>query len=86
MGKKSDSLGVKEEPYWDFVQVDNFICPILRNQINSAYNFFHNLIDYSNEYIENLSVDEDKVRNSLLLIDSSINEHINLREEFNVSD
>ena len=47
---------------------------------------FHNLLDYSNEYIEKLSVDEDKARNYLLLIDSSINEKINLREEFEVSD
>ena len=48
--------------------------------------FFHNLLDYGNEYIEKLSVDEDKARNSLLLIDLSINEKINLREEFDVSD
>ena len=27
----ADSLGVKEDSYWDFVEVDNFICPILRN-------------------------------------------------------
>ena len=47
---------------------------------------FHNLLYYGNEYIEKLSVDEDKAHNSLLLIDSSINEKINLREEFDVSD
>ena len=45
---------------------------------------FHNLLDYDNEYIEKVSVDEDKDRNSLLLIDSSINEKINLRESFDV--
>ena len=44
--------------------------------------FFHNLLDYGNEYIEKLSVDEDKARNCLLLIDSSINKKIKLREEF----
>ena len=27
----ADSLGVKEYSYWDFVEVDNFICPILHN-------------------------------------------------------
>ena len=32
-----------------------------------------------------LSVDEDKARNSLLMIDSSIEENINLRDEFDVS-
>ena len=29
--KNSVSLGVKEEPYWGFVEVDNNICPILHN-------------------------------------------------------
>ena len=37
---------------------------------------FHNLLYYGNEYIEKLSVDED----------SSINEKINLIEEYDVSD
>ena len=27
--KYAESLGVKEEPYWDFVEVDNYIFPIL---------------------------------------------------------
>ena len=44
----ADSLGVKEEPYWDFVQVDNFIYPIFHNQINLGNNVFHNLLDYGN--------------------------------------
>ena len=34
--KNAESLGVKEEPYWNFVEVDNFICPTLHNQINLA--------------------------------------------------
>ena len=83
--KNAESLGVKEEPYWDCVEVDNYICPILHNQINLGNNVFHNLLDYGNENIESLSVDEDKARNSLLMIDSSIEEMINLRDEFDVS-
>ena len=84
--KKADSLGVKEESYQDFVEVDHFISPIIHNQINLGNNIFHNLLDYSNEYIEKLSVDEDKARNYLLLTDTSINEQINLKEKFDVSD
>ena len=37
---------------------------------------FRNLLDYGNKYIEKFPVDEDKARNSLLLIDLSINEKI----------
>ena len=64
----------------NFVAVDNYICPILHNQINLGNNVFHNLLDYGNENIEKLSVDEDKTRNFLLLIDSSIDEKANLRD------
>ena len=67
---------MKEEPYWDFVEVNNYIFPILHNQINLGNNFFHTLLDYGNENIEKLPVDEDKARNSLLMIDSSIEEKI----------
>ena len=55
--KYAESLGVKEESYWDFVEVDNYICRILHNQINLGNNVFHNLLDYGNENIEKLSVD-----------------------------
>ena len=58
----------------------------LHNQINLGNNVFHNLLDYGNENIEQLSIDEDKARNSLLMIDSSIDENINLRDEFDISD
>ena len=85
-GKNTESLGVKEEHYWDFVEVDNYICPILYNQINLRKNVFHNLLDYGNENSEKLSVDEDKARNSLLIIDSFIKEKTNLRDEFDTSD
>ena len=80
-GKNDDSLGVKEGPYWDFVEVDNYIYPILHNQINLGNNVFHTLL-----YIENLLVDDDRGRNSLLLIDSAIDKKVNLRYEFDVSD
>ena len=29
--KNAESLGVKEEPYWDFVEVEHYICRILHN-------------------------------------------------------
>ena len=74
------------DPYWYFVEVENYICPILYNQINLRNNVFHNLLDYDNENIEKLSVDEDKDRTSLLMSDSSTEENVNLRDEFDVSD
>ena len=29
--KKPDNFGVKVERYWDFVEVDNYNCPIFHN-------------------------------------------------------
>ena len=84
--KNAECLGVKEEPYLDFIQVDNFICPIRHNQINLENNVFHNLLDYSNKYTEKLSVKEDIVYNYLIVIDSLIHERINLRKEFDISE
>ena len=45
-------MGVKEESDWDFVEADNYICPILHDQIYLGNNVFHNLLDYWNEHIE----------------------------------
>ena len=36
--------------------------------------FFNNFLDYGDEYIEKLLVDEDKARNYLLVTNSSIHE------------
>ena len=48
--------------------------------------FFHNLLDYGNEYIEKLLVEENIARNSLMVIDSSIYEKVKLREDFDILD
>ena len=68
-----------EESYWDFTEVDKFICLIPYYQINLGNNVFRILLDNGNEYNEKLPVKEDLDRNSLLVIDSSINETVKLR-------
>ena len=50
--RNTDHLGVKKEPYSDFVKVDKNIHPILHTQISLGNNKFHNLLNYGNEYIE----------------------------------
>ena len=49
-------------------------------------NVFYNLLDYENEHIENISTKEQVARNSLSVIDASINENIILRQDFNISE
>ena len=53
---------------------------MLHNQINLDNNIWCNLLDHFNEYIEKLSVKEDMARNSLLVIEYSIDEKVKLRE------
>ena len=67
-------LGVKEAPIWEFIEVDKYICPVLHNQINLGNNILYNLLDYGNECIKNLTSTEIIARNSLSVIDASINE------------
>ena len=50
--RNTEYLGVKEEPYWDFVEVDKYISPILHNQINLGNTVFHNFWDYGKVCIE----------------------------------
>ena len=57
---ESDCIGparlvVKEAPNWEFVELDNYICPVLHNQINLGNNVLYNLLDYGNEFVEKLS-------------------------------
>ena len=40
--KNAESLGVKEEPCWDFFEVDNYIYPIFHKQMNLGNNAFQN--------------------------------------------
>ena len=47
---------------------------------------FHILLDYGNEYIENLLVKEDMAQNTLMAIDSSVDEKVKLRDEFDISE
>ena len=79
-GKSTECVGVKEGHYRDYVEIDHVICLILHIQINLGNTTFHNLLDYGNEYIQKLPVDEDIPLKSLLVIDSSIHEKVNLRE------
>ena len=80
------SSGVKESPIWECVEVDKYICPIFYNKINFVNNALYNLLDYGNEYVENVVIIEQVTRNSLSAIDASINEKTILRQDFDISE
>ena len=82
----STRLSVQEAPIWEFVEVYNYICPVLHNQINLGNNILYNLLEYGNKFIEKLTSTEIIARNSLSVIDASINEKIILRQDFNLSE
>ena len=74
---KKNLIGILLKEIIVFVQY--FITNQFRKQCISFF------IRLCNENIEKLSTDEDKARNSLLLIDSSVNEKVNLWDQFDVS-
>ena len=47
-------------------------------------NVLYNLLDYGNEFVEKLSANEIIARNSLSVIDASIDESIVLRQDFDI--
>ena len=49
-------------------------------------NILYNLLDYGNEFIEKISSKEIIARNSLPVIDASIDEKIALRQDFDISE
>ena len=80
------STWCKKVPIWEFVEVDEYICLVLNNQINLVNNVIYNLLDYGNEFIEKLTSKKIIARNYLLVIDASINETIILWHDSNISE
>ena len=80
------STWCKKVPIWEFVEVDEYICLVLNNQINLVNNVIYNLLDYGNEFIEKLTSKKIIARNYLLVIDASINETIILWHYSNISE
>ena len=83
---KISSTWCKKVPIWEFVEVDEYICLVLNNQINLGNNVIYNLLDYENEFIEKLTSKKIIARNYLLVIDASINEKIILWHDSNISE
>ena len=58
----SARLGVNKVSIWEFIEVGKYMCPI-RNQIYLVNNVLYNLLDYRNEFIENITSKEQVARN-----------------------
>ena len=48
--------------------------------------FLYNLLNYGNEHIEKISTKERVARNFLSVINTSINENVILRQDFDISE
>ena len=77
-------LGVKEAPIWEFVELENYICPILHNQINLANNVLYDILDNRNIFVEKLVSKEIIAHNSLSLIDAAVDKKIAQRQDFDI--
>ena len=75
---------MKEEPIWNVILVDKYICPILYNQINLGYNVLYNLLDYGNKCIGKNSNKEVMCLSSTLFY-AYIDKIVQFRKEFYLS-
>ena len=79
-------LGIKESLYWGFIPVDNYISPILHNQVSLGNNVSYNLLYCGNEKIKKISVEGKTICNSLHIIDSSIDVRVKSKLYFDISE
>lgn len=69
-------LDLKEILIREFIEINTYICPILRNYINLGSNILYNLHDYGNKYIEIITTNKKITCNPLAVIDPPIKETI----------
>ncbi len=60
---------VGDYPTWDFIDVSNYIYPVLRGEIGLANALLENFYDFLDEKVEFLSQEEVMQRNSTIIAD-----------------
>ena len=77
-------LGVEEASIQKFVDVDIFFIPFFIIRL-IQHNDFNYLLDYGNEHVDKNSNEEEITRNYLSLTDSFIDEKIQEKQQFKLS-
>jgi hypothetical protein len=73
-GKGETKLGVKQKPWWPFIPVSHYMIPLLHCMIGVGNQLLDVLRDIINEYLENMTLTEEKIRASIPLLKQIIAE------------
>jgi hypothetical protein len=78
-------LGVKQEPWWPFLNFKHLMVPLLHCLIGIDNNLIDRFCDIVNEYVENLSAEEMKHARALTNYRLIMVETAKKRDEFDAS-
>jgi hypothetical protein len=54
-------LGIKQQPWWSFIPLTNYVSPLLHCEIGIGNDLFEMLRDITNEHIESYSPGEEAI-------------------------
>ena len=65
VAESEPKLGVNKTPYWPFIELIQYVSPLLHCQIEIGNNIFQLLREVINEYIEQYAPGEESIRTSI---------------------
>jgi hypothetical protein len=81
----NQQLGVKQEPWWPFIPLENYMVPILHALIGIGNQLLTKFCDVVNEYFECWSADEVNTRRTIPIIQQILEEKITERKAWDQS-
>ena len=77
--------GVKKEPWWPFLNIKHFMCPLLHIEIGIGNNLLDRFCHVVNAFIEKMSMEEVELARKLNKYNSNIHDAVKERNEFDKS-
>jgi hypothetical protein len=78
-------LGVKQQPWWPFIPISNYMTPLLHCEIGIGNQLLEKLRDIINEYIESYAPGEESIRSSVPVLKKIILDTAKQRDEWDES-
>jgi len=84
--KGEPKLGVKKKPWWPFIPVSHYMVPLLHCEIGIGNQLLDMLREIINEYLENMTRTEERMRASIPILNKIISETTAKRDLWDASD
>ncbi len=91
LGKETESkkgepqLGIKQQPWWPFIPISNYMVPLLHCEISISNQLLDKLRDIINEQIEQYGPTEELTRSSIPVLKNIISQTVTLRDAWDAS-